>query len=176
MVSCRASMEMASSTAIPTYRPKTKKPCFPLHPAQWPRGMRALQRKAPQGKNQIIGANEQGPDRACGCLLAYMTFEELTEQLASDVRRINRANMRPRPRSPALLEPRKRTPQSRWSASRALLSYVSLAASQYDGVEMARADPNRLQSISARTSLHARARAEVVCKATARLTAARTNR
>lgn len=64
--------------------------------------MRALQRKAPQGKNQIIGANEQGPDRACGCLLAYMTFEELTEQLASDVRRIKQGQYAPEAAKPSI--------------------------------------------------------------------------
>src|SRR3954447_20112440 len=65
-----------------------------------------------------------------------MTFEDLTEQLASDVRSINGANMRLGPRSPPLLEPRKRTPQSRWSASRGTPLLVSLAASQCDGFEI----------------------------------------
>ena len=91
------------------------------------------------------------------------------------VRRFNCADRCPRWQSGMLHRVRRRTYQSGSSASSALLIDAFVAASECDHVDMARADPDRLQSISARTSLHARARTQVVCEASARLIAARSS-
>jgi hypothetical protein len=81
------------------------------------------------------------------------------EKLQDDVARIQCADMCRRRRSAALRGPRRRICNS---GSSAILVDAAFPAPEWDHNEVAQADPNRLQSLSARASLHARAGSQVV--------------